>query len=116
MPVIHLHASTDIPRDAQLNLKRAFGDAISTVPGKSEQWLMCIFDERAPIFFAGGDEESSAFIEVGVFARAEISRDVWEGLTGLITRAVSDSLGIDPARIYIDYHATAHFGWNGSNF
>ena len=116
MPVIHVHASTDIPREAQLDLKRAFGDAISTVPGKSEQWLMCLFDGGAPIFFAGDDAEPSAFIEVGVFARAEISRDVWEELTGLITRAVSDTLGIDPARIYIDYHATAHFGWNGSNF
>ena len=30
---------------------------------------MCLFDENAPIYFAGDDSEASALIEVGVFAR-----------------------------------------------
>lgn len=116
MPVIRLHASTAIPREAQLALKRSFGDAIATVPGKSEQWLMCTFDEQAPMFFAGDDTQPCALVEVSVFARTQIAAEVWEELTGLLTPAVSEALGIDPTRIYVEYRTTAHFGWNGSNF
>lgn len=116
MPVVRIHATTDIPREAQLDLKRACGEAISIVPGKSEQWLMCTFNERTPLFFGGDDAQPSALVEVSVFTRAEIPATVWEQLTDILTRAVSDTLGIDPARIYIEYRTTAHFGWNGANF
>ena len=44
MPVIRVNASTPIPRDAQVELKQAFGQAIAAVPGKSEQGLMCQFE------------------------------------------------------------------------
>lgn len=116
MPVIKTHATTPIPRDAQLALKTAFGQAISTVPGKSEQWLMCLFNENAPIFFGGSDTEPSALIEASVFAREEVPANAWQQLTEQITPAVAETLGIDPARIYIQYASTPNFGWNGSNF
>lgn len=116
MPVIQTHASTPIPASAREALKATFGQAISAVPGKSESWLMCVFDENAPIYFGGDDSEPSAFIEVSVFARNEIPASAWEELTEQITPAVASQLGIDPARIYIQYSSTPHFGWNGANF
>ena len=116
MPVIRLTASTPIPREAQVELKQAFGQAIAAVPGKSEQWLMCLFDGETPIFFAGDDGEPAAYIEVSVFARGEVPASAWESLTEQITPLVSRVLGIDPARIYINYGASANFGWNGMNF
>ena len=48
MPVIKTHSTTSIPEDARIALKSAFGKAIEAIPGKSEQWLMCLFDECAP--------------------------------------------------------------------
>ena len=78
MPVIKTHATTPIPESAQHALKAAFGQAIENIPGKSEQWLMCLFDENAPIYFAGDDSEASALIEVGVFARGEVPASAWE--------------------------------------
>lgn len=116
MPVIRVNASTPIPRDAQVELKQAFGQAISAVPGKSEQWLMCQFEENVPTFFAGNDSEPAAYIEVSVFAHSEVPTTAWEALTEQITPVVSRTLGIDPARIYINYSASANFGWNGGNF
>lgn len=116
MPVIHLHASTPIPASERETLKAAFGQAIAAVPGKSEQWLMCLFNENVPIYFAGDDAEPSAFIEVSVYARGEVPASAWEQLTEQLTPVVSQTLGIDPARIYIKYGSTANFGWNGANF
>ena len=36
-------------------LKTAYGKAISAVPGKSEGWLMCPFEDNMPINFGGDD-------------------------------------------------------------
>lgn len=116
MPVIHTHASTPIPAEARETLKAAFGQAISAVPGKSEGWLMCLFDENVPIYFGGDDSEPSAYVEVSVFARGAVPSSAWEQMTEQLTPVISETLGIDPARIYIGYGATPDFGWNGSNF
>lgn len=116
MPVIKTHASTPIPEDARAALKTAYGKTISAVPGKSEGWLMCLFEESEPIYFGGDDSQPSAFVEVSVYARGEVPARAWQELTEQITPAVSEELGIDPARIYISYASTPNFGWNGSNF
>lgn len=116
MPVIHTHASTPISKASRDRLKAVFGEAIAAVPGKSEQWLMCLFDGDTPIYFAGDDSEPAAFIEVSVYARGQVPASAWEELTEKITPAVAGELGIDPSRIYIKYSSTPDFGWNGANF
>lgn len=116
MPVIHTYASTPIAREARESLKATFGQAIATVPGKSEQWLMCLFEENMPIYHAGNGDDPAALVTVDVCAAEPIARSVWEGLTATICNALESRLGIDPARIYIRYGTTPDFGWNGINF
>lgn len=116
MPVIKTTASVAIPEEARVALKTAFGQAISAIPGKSEDWLMCVFDEKAPIYFAGDDSQPSALIEVGVFAQSEVPAAAWTALVEAITPAAAETLGIDPARIYVNCGSTPNFGWNGSTF
>lgn len=116
MPVIKTHTSTTISPENREALKAAYGEAIATVPGKSEQWLMCLFDDKVPMYFAGSDAEPCALIEVSVYARNEIADGVWERMTEFITPVVAHTLGIDPAHIYISYGSTPNFGWNGANF
>ncbi len=116
MPTIKTHASVAISEDARRILKAAYGKAIAHVPGKSEQWLMCVFDGDAPIYMGGNDSEPSALIEVSVFARGEVPASAWQAMTEELTPVVAKTLGIDPARIYISYSSTPNFGWNGSNF
>ena len=116
MPVIQLHASTPISAEDRETLKSAFGSAIAAVPGKSEQWLMCLFDENVPMYFAGSDATPSAYVEVDVYARAEVPESAWEALTEQICPVVAQTLSIDPSHIYIRYGSTPNFGWNGANF
>ena len=115
-PTIKTHASVAISEDARRILKAAYGKAIAHVPGKSEQWLMCVFDGDAPIYMGGDDSLPSALIEVGVFARGAVPASAWQAMTEEITPVVAETLGIDPARIYISYSSTPDFGWNGGNF
>ena len=116
MPVIDTYASTPISDEAREALKAEWGRAICAVPGKSEQWLMCIFEENVPIYHAGSDAAPAAYVTVDVFSRGAVNPMVWSDMTPVICDALRRELGIDPARIYVKYGESANFGWNGMNF
>ena len=67
MPVIHTHVSVPTTPEQREALKSAYGKAITAVPGKSEGWLMCPFEDNMPIYFAGDDSKPAAYVEVNVF-------------------------------------------------
>lgn len=116
MPVVHTYCSAPISPAAREVLKAAYGRAIEAVPGKSEAWLMCLFEDDAHIYFAGDDSEPSAYVEVGAFARGEVPSSTWERFTEEVTPVISRELGVDASRLYIRYGWTPDFGWNGANF
>lgn len=116
MPVVRTYCSAPIEPAAREALKTAYGRAIEAVPGKSEAWLMCLFEGEVPIYFGGDDAAPSALLTVDVFARGEVPASAWERFTEEVAPVVARELGVDPARIYIRYGATPDFGWNGANF
>ena len=103
MPVIHTHVSVSTTPGQREALKAAYGKAITAVPGKSEGWLMCPFEDNMPIYFGGDDSKPAAYVEVNVFGRS-VPGSAWE------------KLGIPADRTYIRYTATTDWGWNGGNF
>ena len=115
MPVIHTHVSVPTTAEQREALKTAFAHAITAVPGKTESWLMCPFEDNMPIYFAGSDTEPAAYVEVNVFAR-DVPSPAWEQLTEQIMAALRSELGIPNNRTYIRYTASTDWGWNGSNF
>ena len=115
MPVIHTHVSVPTTPEQREALKAAYGKAITAVPGKSEGWLMCPFEDNMPIYFGGSDDQPAAYVEVNVFGRS-VPGSTWEKLTESIMAALNSTLGIPEDRTYIRYTATTDWGWNGSNF
>lgn len=63
MPVIHTHVSVSTTPEQREALKAAYGKAITAVPGKSEGWLMCPFEDNMPIYFGGSDDQPAAYVE-----------------------------------------------------
>ena len=116
MPVIHTYASTPIPEEARESLKAVYGTAIEAVPGKSEQWLMCLFEGDTPIYHAGSADAPAALVTVDVYATEPVEPGAFKKMTPAICSALQQELGIDPARIYIRYGTTPDFGWNNMNF
>ena len=95
MPVIHTHVSVPTTPEQREALKAAYGKAITAVPGKSEGWLMCPFEDNMPIYFGGSDDQPAAYVEVNVFGRS-VPGSAWEKLTempnaGELTDEVVDS-------------------------
>lgn len=116
MPVIHTHVSVPTTPEQREALKAAYGKAITAVPGKSEGWLMCPFEDNMPIYFGGSDDQPAAYVEVNVFGRS-VPGSAWEKLTESIMAALNSTLGIPEDRTYIRYTATTDWGlgWD-SNF
>ncbi|MDF7640222.1 phenylpyruvate tautomerase MIF-related protein [Bifidobacterium sp. ESL0784] len=117
MPVIHTHVSVSTTQAQREALKAAYGKAITAVPGKTESWLMCPFEDNMPIYFGGSDDKPAAYVEVNVMGEpGSVDRTVWESMSKQIMTALHDELGMPEDRTYIRYTATGDWGWNGGNF
>ena len=114
MLFINSKVSIQVTPEQEKKLKTRLGQAISVIPGKSEQWLMTGFEDNYHLYFRGENSEPSAFIEVQIYGTPSAS--AMEQLTGEITQIFNEALAISPDHIYISYHPTDFWGWNGNNF
>ncbi len=113
MPFINVKTNTPVPTAKAKAVKSAMGSAITTIPGKSEQWLMVGIEPEQLLYFQGSDAPA-AMVEVSVFG--SVSAAASNTLTGKICDILSRELSIQPSRIYVKYAETPNWGWNGSNF
>lgn len=113
MPYIHTSVSCPLTRDAEVRLKTAFGEAITCLSGKTEDYLMLRFTDRARLWL-GGSDRLAAMLEVSVFGT--LDHEEAAALTARLTDAVSEALLIPPERIYVKYDATPEWGWRGNQF
>jgi len=113
MPCIKVITNCDIPEQKEELLKADFAKAIELIPGKSEQWLMCVFDANKTIYFKGKNDKA-AFVEVGIYGQPDSAN--CDKLTAKLTDILSSKLEIKPDRIYVKYAFTDEWGWNGRNF
>ena len=114
MPFINSKVSVSVSDEKQESIKVKLGQAISLIPGKSEQWLMVGFEDYYSLYFRGGKEEKVAFGEVKIFGQA--SESAYEALTKAICEIYQEELGISPDKTYVQYEEVSHWGWNGKNF
>ena len=114
MPFINSKVSVPMTKEQKENIKTKLGEAISIIPGKSENWLMVGFEDSYELYFKGNQEEPTAFVEVKVYGGASAS--AYNQMTEAISTILSKEIGIPQSRIYIEYQETAHWGWNGANF
>ncbi len=114
MPYISMKTSAKLNTGAHLELKEAFGKAISLIPGKSERWLMVSIEDSAFMSFAGDCSTPCAMLEVEIFGSAD--GEAYDALTGALCEAVESITGIKRDRIYVKYAEVGHWGCNGFNF
>lgn len=114
MPFINTKVSVRMTHEQEIKVKERLGKAIACIPGKSESWLMCQFQDECRLYFKGDNTKPTAFVEVKIYGDA--SDSAYDALTGEITRILGEELGIPADRVYVQYEPCAHWGWNGSNF
>ena len=114
MPFIDSKVSVKITEEQEKELKTRLGQAISLIPGKSENWLMTGFEDDYHLYFSGDNSEPIAYIEVRLFGGP--NKAAFQKMTEEITKIYGEVLGIAPDHMYIKYSATPDWGWNGGNF
>ncbi|MGN0623778.1 MAG: phenylpyruvate tautomerase MIF-related protein [Oscillospiraceae bacterium] len=113
MPFINVKTNTAVSAEKEAAVKALLGQAITTIPGKSETWLMVGIEPEYRLYFQGSSAPA-AMVEVSVYGQANPS--AFNALTEKICAILNEQLDIDSSRIYVKYSATPDWGWNGSNF
>ncbi|MBR1528059.1 MAG: hypothetical protein IJ642_02005 [Oscillospiraceae bacterium] len=113
MPFINIKTNQSVSKTQQEVIKSGLGNAISTLPGKSEQWLM-VGIEPEYILYHQGTDAPAAMVEVQLYGGA--SGSAYSKLTGQISEILNSELSIPKNRIYVSYFSTSDWGWNGGNF
>lgn len=114
MPFINSKISTALSAAQEQEIKTRLGQAITTIPGKSESWLMVGFEPEYKLYFRGDNSQPMAMVEVSVYGNENPS--AFSRLTGQICDIFKDVLGIAPDHVYVKYEAVSNWGWNGGNF
>lgn len=114
MPFIDSKITTKLSDTQKESLKAKLGELISTIPGKSESFLMVGFSDEYPLYFGGNKLDKGAFVDIKIFGTAPDS--ALEEMTGKICALYEKELGIPPKSIYVKYEFADHWGWNGHNF
>ena len=114
MPFINSKISIKITPEQETELKSRLGEAISMIPGKSENWLMVCFEPEAHLYFRGDNSEAVVFVDVSIYGSENPS--AFSSLTGEICTIYHEVMNIQPDHVYVKYSVTNNWGWNGSNF
>lgn len=114
MPFINSKVTVAMSEEKKEAVKTKLGQAISIIPGKSENWLMVGFEDNYDLYFQGNKRRDTAFVEVKIFGHA--SKGDYDEMTGEICKIFNEELGIEQNRIYVKYEEVANWGWNGENF
>ena len=114
MPYINMKTSAKLDTGVTLELKKAFGEAISLIPGKTERWLMINIEGGCDMAFAGDFETDCAMLEVEIFGTAK--NEAYDALTKALCALVSEKTSIPSDRIYVKYCEVGHWGMGGFNF
>jgi len=113
MPYINLKTTKKLDTGATEALKKALGEAIALIPGKSERWLMINLEGECTMALAG-EMDNCAMLEVEIFGKA--SNDAYDALTKKLCELVNETIGIPADRVYVKYAEVGHWGYNGFNF
>ncbi len=113
MPYIDASISKKLDSNQTELLKKEFGKAITSIPGKSEAHLMIKISDGQTMCFAGSDDDC-AIIRVELFGSC--SKDACQSFTGIICSLVNDITGIPLSRIYVNFRFVDIWGMSGFLF
>lgn len=112
MPILNLH--TNIPIGDKESLLKQASSLIAEALGKPEGYVMIRISDHESMSFAG-TTNPLAYVEL---KSLELNVEQTASLSETICSFISENLGIEPSRIYIEFASPERkmFGWNGGTF
>jgi phenylpyruvate tautomerase len=114
MPLLKLETTVALADDKRKMLLASLSKIVAATIGKPEQYVMVVISPAAILM--SGKPGDAAFVEVRSVGglNNEVNRELARKIGGLLT----ESLGVPPERIYLNFTDVpgSHWGWNGNIF
>nr|WP_297173853.1 phenylpyruvate tautomerase MIF-related protein [uncultured Agathobaculum sp.] len=111
MPYIGISTSQTLSEVQKDALKKAMGEKITVIPGKSEAALMVDIADGHAMYLAG-ERRELMFIDVRCFGTTEFANR--KAFTEAVFQAVQQVTGLPENAIYLTYSEFANWGTKGS--
>jgi len=114
MPLLHLTTNLELHRESEQTAAAELSGLVSHLLGKPESYVMTLVQGGQTMTF-GGNDEPCAYLQLK-------SLGLPEARTGEFSAALCDqvqkTLGIETARIYIEFASPARhmWGWDRTTF
>lgn len=109
MPYIDFKVSTELSSEKEALLKTELGKIITEIPGKTESRLMVEFSDNCRLWYAGTNDEASAFVNVMLYGSA--SEEAYKSLADKTIELISSELSIPKNRIYLKFEEVSNWFW-----
>ena len=113
MPYINAKFSGTVSPEKEIELKSAFGEAI-TLLGKPERYLMVEIEDDRRLYFGGKNDAPSAFFDVSLLHSAP--RQSYEKLTARLCEIAKEIMGVDGSNVYVKFEETENWGYDSFMF
>jgi len=112
MPLLHIRSNTTISDKKAVAL--AASKQTAQLLSKPENYVMVIVDDQQHLIFAGNDQPA-AYLEL---KSINLPESQTTELSSALCDFISEQLGIDNSRVYIEFsNAQRHmWGWSGATF
>ena len=114
MPLLKLETSVSISEEKRKALLASLSKAVAGATGKPEQYVMVTVGQT-PMLMSGKPGDA-AFVDIRSIGG--LTSEVNRKLSQQVCKLLSDSLGISPDRVYLNFTEVdaANWGWNGNTF
>ncbi|HIK38395.1 MAG: phenylpyruvate tautomerase MIF-related protein [Geminocystis sp.] len=116
MPLIKVQTSVSRPQEEKINsLLKTLSAKLASHLGKSESYVMTIFESDTPMTFAG-TFDPVCYIEVKSIGN--MTPNQTKAMSQEFCSIINRELGVPQNRIYIEFADAKGYlwGWNGSTF
>lgn len=114
MPLLRITTNVSLDETRQQQVLEACSAAIAELLGKPETYVMVALQPATPMLF-GGSNEALAYLELKSLGLPE---DKTSDFSATLCNLMSDQLGVDAARVYIEFSGPARhmWGWDSRTF
>lgn len=114
MPYIDAKLSVKLEENQKDDLQKKLSAAVASAFGKPKAYIMANIEDSKSLFMGDRKLDKGAYVSVSLLGSA--SKPTCQGLTREICSILTSEYGLEGSGIYITYHPTDLWGWNGSMF
>ncbi len=114
MPYIQARLSVKLDENQKDILQKKLSDATASALSKPKAYIMTEIDDGKSLYMNENKVNSGAYIAISMLGAT--TKPTCQVLTQSICNILSQDYNIDASCVYITYHPTDLWGWNGSMF